>query len=168
MFTLLKTFLDIAVLRKGPDALPASWLVFYIAAGLWLSGIVFMTLVVPEATLVESVPGVAGWAASMLLFAVVIIVAGHAPRLVQALAAIAGAGAVIVFVQVTAMALLSSVGGVRAANFALEVLLLWAVFVKGYIIALTIGIRPIFGVGISLVVYVVRVLVSYSLSPAPG
>ena len=33
---LIRTLLDITLLKKGPDALPRSWIVLYLTIGLWL------------------------------------------------------------------------------------------------------------------------------------
>lgn len=167
MLTLLKTFLDIAILRKGPDALPAAWLVLYVAVALWLAGIIVMALIVPGLGIADLLPSIVGWASSMLLFALVIAVAGYSNRLPQSLAAIAGAGAVVLYAQVAAVAVLLPTAGAQMGNLAVQVLLLWAVFVKGYIVSATIGIRPLLGVAISFIVYIMRELVTYSISPAP-
>ena len=164
MLILIKTFLDIALLRKGPDALPAVWLVVYVAAGLWLVGIAAMAAVVPDLSLGDMTTDVAGWALSIALFAIVIAATGFSARLPQALGAIAGTGSVILFAQVVAAAVLIPLQGPAGAGAALELLLLWSIFVKGRIVATAINVHVLIGVAISIIVYILRFLASYSLA----
>ena len=51
------------------------------------------------------------------------------------------------------------------AGLGLELLLIWAIFVKGRIIALTINVHPLVGVAISVIVYILRFFASYALAP---
>ena len=165
MLTLLKTFFDIAILRKGADALPAAWLVFYLAVGLWLLGIAAMAAVVPGLSLRDMATDVGGWALSMVLFAVVIAGTGFSRRLPQGLAAIAGSGAIVLFAQVIVVGILLPLGANAVAGLGLELLLIWSIFVKGRIVAATINVHPLVGVAISVIVYILRFFASYALAP---
>lgn len=164
MLTLLKTLFEITILRKGPDALPAAWLVFYVTVLLWFSGIVLMAAVIPGLKASDLTPDIIGWAVTVIAFAIIIAVAGYPERLPQALSAIVGCGVIVLYMQVLAVAVLSFADS-GAASIAIQFLSLWAVFVKGHIIAATINIKPLLGVGISLIVFIMRMLVAYSLSP---
>ncbi len=166
MLTLLKTFLDITLLRKGPEALPPAWLVFYMAAGLWLFGIAAMAAVVPGLTIGDMLTDVGGWAISILLFAIVIAGTGFGRRLPQGLSAIVGSGAIVLYAQVIIVGTLLPLQGNAIAGLGLELLLIWSIFVKGRIVAATINVHPLVGVAISVIVYVLRFLASYALAPA--
>ena len=165
---LLKAFFEIALLRRGPDSLPDAWLVLYAAIGMWIGGILLMAAIAPGIGVGDLLPIIAGWVSSLLLFAIVIAVAGYPQRIRQSLSAIAGAGAAILLVQVLAASIMLPLNVGTAANLAVQILLLWAVFVKGHIVAMAISVRPILGVGISVIVYIMRELVTYSLSPVPA
>ncbi len=165
MLTLLRTFFDITILRKGPEALPPAWLVFYLAAGLWLLGIAAMAAVVPGLTLRDMLTDVGGWAISIALFAIVIAGTGFSRRLPQGLAAIVGSGAIVLFAQVVVVGILLPLQGNAIAGLGLELLLIWAIFVKGRIVAATINVHPLVGVAISVIVYILRFLASYALAP---
>lgn len=164
MFILIRTFLDIALLHKGADALPPSWLVLCVAAGLWLVGIAVMAAVVPGLAFGDLATEIAGWALSIALFGVVIAAAGFPARLAQALGAVAGSGSIVLFAQVVAAVVLIPLAGTAAAGAALEVLLLWSIFVKGRIVAAAINVHTLIGVAISIIVYVLRLFASYSLA----
>ena len=165
MLTLLKTLFDITMLRRGPDALPPAWLVFYLAAGLWLCGIAAMAAVVPGLTLRDMATDVGGWSISIVLFAIIIAGTGFRHRLPQSLAAIVGSGAIVLFAQVILVGILLPLQGNAIAGLGLELLLIWAIFVKGRIIALTINVHPLVGVAISVIVYILRFFASYALAP---
>jgi hypothetical protein len=162
--TLLKTFFDIAVLRKGPDALPPSWLIFYLGIGLWLSGIVAMAAVVPGLAVADMSTDVAGWALSIALFAVIILGMGFRHRLPQGLSAIVGSSAILLYAQVVFAGILLPLDAADAAGLFLELLLIWSIFVNGRILAATINVHPFVGVAISVIVYILRYFSSYSMA----
>ena len=163
LLTLIKTLFEIALLRKGPEALPPAWLVVYVTIALWLAGIVAMAAVVPNLSLAGALPDVAGWALSICLFALVISTAGFSNRLPQGLGALVGTGAVILFGQVLAAAFLLPLQGPGVAGLAMELLLLWSIFVKGRIISATINVHTLLGMAISIIVYVLRFFAAYAL-----
>lgn len=166
MLILLKTFFHIAILRKGAEDLPAAWLVFYVAVSLWLLGIAAMAAVVPGLTLADMLTDVGGWAISLVLFAIVIAGTGYGHRLLQGLSAIAGSGAIVLWAQVVAVGILLPLQGNGVAGLVLELLLIWSIFVKGRIVAATINVHPLVGIGISVIVYLLRFFASYALAPA--
>ena len=163
LFRLIQILFDIALLRRGPQDLPKSWLVLYAAVALWFGGIVLTILIRPELSFAALGRDIAGWLASLALFAAIISVAGQPERILQALSAIVGAGAVIMLGQILTdlLSILVSNGG---NLFVRDLLLLWAVFVKGYILAAAIGVKALVGVLISVAVFVARIAVSQSLA----
>ncbi|MEM8816381.1 MAG: hypothetical protein AAGE85_11175 [Pseudomonadota bacterium] len=166
LLTLIHTLFDIALLRRGPEALPKSWLVLYLALALWFGGILLIKLSSPTLSFASLFADIAGWLASVALFAVIISAAGFKARLLQSLSAIIGAGAVILCGQIVAGALAALLQSDGGALLVREVLLLWAVFVKGYILAAAINAKALIGVLLSIVVFVARLIVSQSLAPA--
>ncbi len=163
--TLLKTFFDIAVLRKGPDALPVSWLVFYVAFGLWLAGILVMAAVVPGLSVADMATDVVGWTLSIALFAAVILGMGFRRRLPQGIGAIVGSSTIILYAQVLVAGVLLPLDAADVAGLCLELLLIWSIFVNGRILAATVNIQPFVGVAISVIVYILRYLSSFAMAP---
>lgn len=164
MPTLLKTFFDIAVLRKGPEALPSAWLIFYAGLGLWLAGVLAMAIVVPGLEVADMATDVAGWLLSIALFAVVIVGMGFRHRLSRGLAAIVGSSAVLLFGQVVVAGILLPLDAADAAGLCLELLLIWSIFVNGRILATTINVHTLVGAAISVMVYLLRYFFSYSIT----
>ena len=165
LLVLLKTLFDITLLRRGPDTLPAAWLVVVMTLGLWMGGLVLLVLLVPGVAVQHLDTAVLAWAVSVALFALVIVATGHSPRLSQALAAIIGSSAVILLTQVLVLAVIQPLAGEGVGRVLVNLLLLWSVFVKGSIVAQAINVHQLVGVGISIVVYVVRLYVSTALAP---
>ena len=163
MLKLIQILFDIALLRRGPQDLPRSWLVLYATVALWFGGILLTMLIRPELSFAALGTDIAGWLASLGLFAVIISVAGQPGRILQALSAIVGAGAVIMLGQILTdlVSILLDNGGNLLIR---DLLLLWAVFVKGYILAAAIGVKALVGVLLSVVVFIARIVVSQSLA----
>ncbi|MCH7834877.1 MAG: hypothetical protein IH911_07355, partial [Proteobacteria bacterium] len=83
MLPFIRTLFDIALLRKGPEDIPRSWLLLYLSAALWLFTIL------TAAVLIESFDVRDVWIAVVsLLIGVscymgVLLVAGHSSRSLQ-------------------------------------------------------------------------------------
>ena len=165
MLVLLKTLLEIALLRRGPDALPAAPLVVVLTLGLWIAALMLLVVLVPGVAIQHLDTAVLAWAVSVALFALVVFAAGFAYRLNQALAAIVGTSAVILLTQVVVLAAVRPLAGEGVSELLVNLLLLWSVFVKGSIVAQAINVHQLAGVGISIVVYIVRLYLSTALAP---
>lgn len=165
LLVLLKTLFDITLLRRGPDVLPAAWLVVVLTLGLWIAGLMLLVLLVPGVAVQRLDTAVLAWAISVALFASMVVVTGFSARLTQALAAIVGTSAVILLMQVVVLAAVQPIAGEGVGRLLVNLLLFWSVFVKGSILAQTINVHQLIGVGISIVIYVVRLYVSTALAP---
>ena len=64
------------------------------------------------------------------------------------------------------LAIFLPLGANAVAGLGLELLLIWAIFIKGRIIAATINVHALIGVAISVIVYILRFFASYALTPA--
>ena len=162
MLKLIQILFDIALLRRGPQDLPNSWLILYVTLALWIGGGLLAMLVLTGGSLAAFSRDIVGWLASLALFATIVSIAGHSGRVLQTVSAIAGAGAVIVLCQVFSdlvSILLSNDGNLLVR----DLLLLWAVFVKGYILAAAIEVHAMIGILLSVAVFVARLAISQSL-----
>ena len=95
MQAFIKTLFEIVTLRKGPDAIPPSWLLLNAATVMWFLPLLVAAVVVPGFGGAAVTAWVASWALSLACYAAVIMLAGYSHRLLQALTAIIGCGAII-------------------------------------------------------------------------
>lgn len=162
MHAFITTLFDIVLVRKGPDALPHSWLLLNVATVMWFLPLLLAVVVIPGFGAAAAAASVAGWALSLACYASVIVLAGYASRLLQASTAIIGCGAIIFIAQVADLVVLSLLIGGDVAAIIVYLLLFWSVYVKGQIIARTIAREWYVGVVIAIVVF----LLQYAFSRA--
>ena len=161
MQAFIKTLFDIVTIRKGPDAIPHSWLLLNAATVMWFLPLV-VAVVVPGFGGAAVAATVASWALSLACYAAVIVVAGYARRLLQSTTAIIGCGAIIFVAQVVGLVTTSILLGAAAAELLIYLLLFWSIYVKGHIIARTIGRDWYVGLVIAIAVF----LLQYAFSKA--
>ena len=162
MQAFIRTLFDILAVRRGPDAIPHSWLLLNVATVMWFLPLLFAAMLVPGFRGAAVAASVAGWVLSLACFSAVIVLAGYSRRLLQALTAIVGCGAIIFIAQVTGLIAMSLLLGTVAANIVIYLLLFWSVYVKGYIIARTIA-RDLY---VGLVIAIAVFLLQYAFSKA--
>ena len=162
MLAFIKTLFDIVTLRKGPEAIPYSWLLLNAATVMWFLPLLVATVVVPGFGGAAAAASVASWALSLACYAAVIVLAGFPSRLLQSLTAIIGCGAIIFVAQVVGLVAASVLLGAAAAELVIYLLLFWSVYVKGHIIARTISRDWYVGLVIAIGVF----LLQYAFSKA--
>ncbi|HSM30517.1 MAG TPA: hypothetical protein VK854_07425 [Woeseiaceae bacterium] len=162
MQAFIKTLFDIVTLRKGPDAIPASWLLLNAATVMWFLPLLVAAVLVPGFGGTAVTASVASWALSLVCYAAVIVLAGYSRRLLQALTAIIGCGALIFVAQVAGLVVVSVLLGTAVAGLVVYLLLFWSVYVKGHIIARTIERDWYVGLVIAIAVF----LLQYAFSKA--
>ena len=166
MQALIKTLFDITLIRKGPDAIPHSWLLLYMTVVLWFFPLLVAAVLVPTFEGPVVVIAVASWGISLLGFAFVILLSGFRSRLLQSITAIIGCGALIFIGQVAGLVLLSPFLGAPLAQIFVFLLLFWSVYVKGHIIATTIN-RPWYvGFIVAISVFLLQYAFSVAVTPA--
>ena len=174
MLALLRTLLDIVRLRKGPDAIPYSWLLCFIALLLWLSAGLSTTIATPGMNdrdfLYSTFTGVVGLAA----YAAIVVTSGHTPRLLQTVTAILGSGALIGFLFLGASMLLPPLFallpflGQNAVNIVATLVLLWSIPVEGHIIARAIDRHWYLGIAVAMAVFIFQLYLYSALNPSTG
>jgi hypothetical protein len=162
----IKTLLEILTIRKGPDAIPQSWLLLNMATAMWFLPLLLAALLVPGFGGSAVAVSVAGWALSLVCYASVVVLAGYSRRLLQSLTAIIGCGAIIFLAQVAGLVTLSLVLGAAFAQIIVYLLLFWSVHVKGHIIARTINREWYVGLVIAIAVFILQYAFSTAVSPA--
>ena len=165
VLTLLQTLFDIVRLRKGPDAIPHSPVLFAAVAAMWLLAALVMTLTTPELYARDFIIGLLIGAAGLLCYAAVIVLAGKAPRLLQAATALLGCGAIITVTFVAVDVSLSPLLAANTVNLMVTLILLWSVPVEGHIIARTIERHWYVGVMIAMAVFIFQLYLYSVIEP---
>ena len=159
MGTLIQTFLDITLLRKGPDAIPPSWFLFGVAVLLRMAAVLLLVVAFADFTLQSIKLDLISWMLGLACFGGVVVAVGKSERLVQTLTALVGIGAVVTF----AMLLVTVVGGALFADQPVmtvaQLVLLWSVVVKGHIMARATGWHWYAGLLISIGVLMIQLTV---------
>ncbi len=156
MLLLLKTFLDVIALRKGPDSIPGSWLVFMVALFLMaVSSYVAVALIDNEEPRNHALTFFA-YALGLLFYAAVIYVSGKAGRVLQAITTIIACGSIITVFFVGAFAVLSPVVGQKFAALVATLIIFWSVPVEGHIMARTLDQSWFVGIVIAIAAFVLQ------------
>ena len=154
MLALFLTLFDIIRLRKGPEAIPYSWILCLVTLTLWL----FAGLAIALSTdsmndrdfLNSTFTGVVGLAC----YAAVVVSSGHTPRLLQTVTAILGCGALISFLYLVETVVLGSLLGEPVTTVIAMLIVFWSVPVEGHIIARAINRHWYIGIVIAMAVFV--------------
>jgi len=163
---LIRTLFDIALLRRGPDAIPYSWLLLYAAVGLWFFPLFVAAVLVPNFRGPVIAVSVFSWLISLACYTTVIVLAGYRNRLLQALTAIIGCGALVFLAQVACLVFLTPFLGAALAQIVVYLLLFWSVHVKGHVVSRTINREWYVGLVIAIGVFLLQYAFSIAVAAA--
>lgn len=165
MDTILKTIIGIALLRTGPQSLPASTVLTAVAVAVHgLVGLLHGLLSLP--------PGRAVWSAllgTLIMVAVVhgaLVFTGRGARTRQTLAALAGCEVVVGLVALPLVAGLGE-GGAGAAGLLLLALLGWNLAIAGHVFRHALETGPFGGFGVAVGYMVLSFVVVDAVMPVP-
>ncbi|HSN51565.1 MAG TPA: hypothetical protein VLS87_03470 [Woeseiaceae bacterium] len=167
MQAFIKTLFEIVALRKGPDAIPYSWLLLNVATAMWFLPLLALVAVVRDFGGSAVTVLVASWGLSLACYAAVIVLAGYRNRLLQSLTAIVGCGAIIFFAQVVSLVAASLLLGAAVAEIVVDLLLFWSVYVKGHIVARAISRQWYVGLVIAIAVFLLQYAFTKAAVTAP-
>lgn len=165
---LFEILFDIIRLRKGPDAIPYSPLLFLVMAIFWLATGLVMTLAADDLDLRGFVLGTMTGIAGLGCYAALLVIAGKAPRLVQTMSAVLGCGALLGLIFVAGNALLSRLASADVASLVTTLILLWSIPVEGHIIARAIDRHWYVGVVAAMAVFVFQLFLYSLIAPTGG
>lgn len=168
MLALFETLFDIIRLRKGPDAIPHSTMLLSIIIGLWIFAGFVMTLMTPQLDQTDFVIGTVTGIAGLFCYAAIIMLSGHGTRLLQALMAFLGCGAILSLLFVAGNVFLSPFLSANITNLVVTLILLWSVPVEGHIISRTIDRHWYLGVVIAMAVFVFQLILYSLIDPTSG
>ena len=156
LLLLLRTFLDIIALRKGPEQIPRSWLLFVLAiAAMLLAFFCALVLIEPMAeqdvrlNLLTNALGIGFYAA-------VLAVTGYARRMLQTLTTVLGCGAILTMLFVAEYVFLGPFLGAEVAGVIATLIIFWSVPVEGHIIARAIDKPWFLGIAIAIAAFVLQ------------
>jgi hypothetical protein len=162
---LASTLFDIVRLQKGPDAIPHSQLLLAVIVTLWLAAGMLMMATAPELDGRDFVIGTIIGVVGLCCYAAVIVASGRSARLLQAMAAFLGCGALISLLFVASDALLTLLAGEQMAGVIATLILLWSLPVEGHIISRTIERHWYVGILIAVAVFVLQMMLYSVFDP---
>lgn len=166
VLSLIRTLVAIILLRKGPEALPRAPVVFVISAGLWLLASISALVLVENYTGNTFILGTVIGTVGFIIYALLINAAGKGERLLQALSAIIGCGAILSFTILICEALLPYVLGKEHVQAIITLIWLWSVPIEGHIVARAIDRLWYVGFVAASTVFVVQLFLLASLGPS--
>ncbi len=167
MQKLLHTLFDIAVLRKGPENLPHSWLVLYLCCGIWLLALIATTLMIRSFETVDAWVALGSAGVGIFCYGGVLAITGYRARFLQTVSALIGCGALISFAMLAVLVLLTPFLGRNIANLAAFLLLAWSVPVKGHIIARATDRHWYVGIVVALSIFLLQLAFTQAMTPRP-
>jgi len=166
LLILLRTFIDIIALRKGPDSVPKSWLVFALSLLLMVVSTYAAVMLVGVEEGRNLPMTFFSYALGVFFYAAVILLSGHAERMLQAISCIIACGSIITVFFVAAFTLLGPVFGREFAAVVATLIVFWSVPVEGHIMARAIGQHWYVGIGIAIAAFVLQLGLQSVYTPA--
>ena len=166
MLALFETLFDIIRLRKGPDAIPYSPVVFAMTLALWMAAGLVMTLMTPELSQHDFLIGTFTGLSGLGCYAGIVLLTGNRPRLLQTVTAILGCGAILSLLFVASNVFLSPFLSKNITSLVATLILLWSVPVEGHIIARAINRHWYVGVVAAMAVFIFQLFLYALVDPA--
>lgn len=165
MSPLIRTLFDIALLRKGPDAIPRSGLLLIMVIGLWVLASLVGLALIDRLDETDFFLGLFSGVAGIACYAAVVVLGGYSPRLTQTVTALIGCGALIFLVFVAEYVLFLPFAGDTVTGLVANLILLWSVPVEGHIIARAIDRHWYIGILIAVAVFVFQYILYILVAP---
>lgn len=151
---LIKTLLDITLLRKGPDDIPRSWVLFSLILALWIFSSLAALALIEQFDESDFFLGLFSGVIGVLCYAGVVVISGLSARMLQTISAIIGCGALITLAFVAEYVLFLPFLGAVPTGLIANLILLWSVPVEGHIIARAIDRHWYVGILVAITVFV--------------
>lgn len=156
MLELIRTFFDICLLRKGPQALPRSGLILVITIGLYSLPEIARHVFVEALTRKDLFLIFAALMAGISFYGLVLLIHGHRERFLQVVIAILGAGAILSFLLVIASAIFATEPASNTLQMMGVAILGWSILIEGHIIAQALQQHRMVGVSLAIVVVILQ------------
>jgi hypothetical protein len=166
VLTLINTLFDIIRLRKGPEAIPHSSVLFVMIVAAWMVMGALVTAMIAELDQADFTISTMLGVIALVLYAVVVVWSGRSSRLLQTLTAILGCGVLLQCIFIVGYAFLTPLLGKGSSMVVTYLVLLWSVPVEGHIIARAIDRQWYVGFLVALAVFLIQIQLSSYLGPA--
>ena len=168
VLTLFKTFVEIILLRKAPNDIPQSPVLFVLVAAIWfLVGVVAVMVVEfyqSSSLFIDLILAIVG----LGIYAIVVSVFKKSARLVQCFTAILGCSIVFTIVQIGGSLVFPLFLAEIEVEWALLPIWLWSIPVEGHIIARTIERQWFLGFLVAFAVLFVQLNLLAVIKPMLG
>ena len=168
VLTLFKTFVDIILLRKGPDDIPHSSVLLVMVAAIWflvgVGAVVVLDFYQSSSLLIDLTLALVG----LGIYAIVVNQFGKGARLMRCFTAILGCSIVFSVVQFGGSLAFPLFLAETEVDWALLLIWLWSIPVEGHIIARTIERQWIVGFLVAFAVLFVQLNLLAVLKPMLG
>lgn len=152
------------MLRKGPEQIPDSWLVFLFALVLMqFASFVAATLI----NMGENYSHLLAFITHLLgigIYAVILLVTGFIHRFVPILSAVIACGAILTLLFVAAYVMLNPFLGSSFAFVIATLIIIWSVPVEGHIIARGIEQHWYIGIVVAMIVFTLQYVFQSTMS----
>ena len=165
MIPLIRTLFDIVLLRKGPDAVPHSGLLFVMVLGMWLFSSLVGLVLIDRFDENDFFLGLFSGIVGIACYSVVVVLGGYSSRLLQTITTLIGCGALIFLAFVAEYVLFRPFMGERITGLIANLILLWSVPVEGHIIARAINRHWYIGILVAIAVFALQYIL-YNLVAA--
>ena len=166
LLPLLRTLVDITLLRTGPESIPRSAILFALALGLWLFSSLTVLSLIEQYDEQDFIIGLYTALAGIVVYSALVVAAGHAARVLPTLTAILGCGALISLAFVVEFVLFMPFFGPTVTGIVAQLILLWSVPVEGHIIARALDRHWYIGIVIAIGVFVLQYVIYSAMAPA--
>ena len=135
MRELIKSYIDIIMLRKGPDNIPSSWLILCISIGLLVISSAGAFLLINNDSNQEPWINFIGYFLGIAFYASILSSYGYNRRILQTISAIIGCGSLITIIFVLEFIFFAPFIGKNFAGLIAIFIMFWSVPVEGHIIS---------------------------------
>jgi hypothetical protein len=164
---LIRTLFDIVLMRKGPEAIPRSWLLLIMSLGLWLFSSLSGLALIERFDETDFFHGLLSGIGGIVCYVAIVVLSGHSERLVQTVTALIGCGALIFLAFVAEFVLFTPFVGERLTGLVANLILLWSVPVEGHIIARAIDRHWYIGILIAIAVFALQFILYNVVASEP-
>ena len=154
MLALFLTLFDIVRLRKGPEAIPYSWVLCLVVLTLWLLAGFAIALSTERIDDQDFLNSTFTGVVALACYAAIVVSSGLTPRLLQTATAILGCGALISFLYLVETVVLGALVGEPVTTLIAMLIVFWSVPVEGHIIARAIDRHWYVGIAAAMAVFV--------------
>jgi hypothetical protein len=161
---LIKTLFQILALRRGPDAIPRSWLLLSMSVALWVFSALAGLALIDRFNDTDFFLGLFSGLVGIACYSALVVFSGRGARLLQTVSAIIGCSALIFLAFVAEYVLFMPFLGATTTGFVATLILFWSVPVEGHIIARAIDRHWYIGIMIAVAVFCLQYVVNTAVT----